>query len=286
MSNFIASNGIQLHYLDHGGDGPPLVLLHGLSANAHFFDGLLAAGLGDHFRVLSVDLRGRGQSDKPDSGYSMAAHAGDILGLLDALGIERALLGGHSFGALLTLYLASHHPERVARLVMIDAGGSLHPEVRALIKPSLARLGRVLPSWEAYRAEMQKMPFLGGAWDDALESYYHADVETLGDGSVRARSRPEAIAEAVDQALSEPWPDYLAQVTQPVLLLHARGPFGPPGTAPILRQEDADATVAALADCQYQVMPGNHITMLFGDNAAQTVAAITAFAGAQEHTRL
>ena len=80
------SNGIRLHYLDHGGDGPMLVLAPGLTANAHSFDGLVHAGLGSAARVLALDLRGRGESDQPPSGYAMEDHARDVLGFLDALG--------------------------------------------------------------------------------------------------------------------------------------------------------------------------------------------------------
>ena len=102
---FIETNGIRLHYLEHGGDGPTLILTHGLTANAHSFDGLIGAGLATGIRVLSVDLRGRGESDKPESGYTMADHAADMLGMFDTLDIDSVILGGHSFGGLLTYYL-------------------------------------------------------------------------------------------------------------------------------------------------------------------------------------
>lgn len=72
MDQFVRLNDFQLHYLDHPGDDPPLVLMPGLTANAHSFDGLIKAGLSSAMRVLALDLRGRGLSDKPDSGYSLA----------------------------------------------------------------------------------------------------------------------------------------------------------------------------------------------------------------------
>jgi len=83
MDKIINVNNITLHYLDRPGGEPTLILLHGLTANAHAFDGIVQAGLSPRFRTLSVDLRGRGQSDKPASGYSLADHAGDILGLME-----------------------------------------------------------------------------------------------------------------------------------------------------------------------------------------------------------
>ncbi len=108
-------------------------------------------------------------------------------------------------GGLLTFYIAAHHPERVSKLVIIDAAGSMHPRIRELIRPSLNRLGRVLPAWEAYLQAMKEMPFFNGWWDPAIESLYRADVQINEDGTVQARSRPEVIVEAVEKALAEPW---------------------------------------------------------------------------------
>ena len=116
------------------------MLTPGLTANAHSFDGLLAAGLGDTVRVLAFDARGRGQSDKPDAGYTLDDHAADLIGALDALGLARVLLGGHSFGGLLTYYLAANHPERVERAVVLDAPAQVDPTILDQIAPSLARL--------------------------------------------------------------------------------------------------------------------------------------------------
>ena len=118
---YVETNGIRLHYLDHGGDGPSLVLAPGLTANAHSFDGLVRAGLADVAHVLALDLRGRGESDAPATGYAIEDHARDVLGLLDALELDRVVMGGHSFGGLLTYWLAANHPERVERCIVIDA---------------------------------------------------------------------------------------------------------------------------------------------------------------------
>ena len=172
MDHFAHVNNIQLHYLDHPGADQPIVLMPGITANAHSFDGLVRAGLSPRFRVLALDLRGRGLSDKPATGYSMADHAADVVGLLDTLGFQQVVLGGHSFGALLTFYLAAHYPERVAKLVLIDAAASMHPRVRDLIKPSLDRLGKVVPSWDVFLQAMKQAPYFDGWWDPAIESYY------------------------------------------------------------------------------------------------------------------
>lgn len=277
MDRFIQANGIQLHCLDHPGGEPPLVLMPGLTANAHAFDGLIKAGLSPALRVLALDLRGRGLSDKPDSGYGIAEHAADVLDLLDALGLRQVVLGGHSFGGLLALYMAARYPERVGKLVIIDAAGSFHPQVRELIQPSLERLGTVLPSWDAYLSAVKRMPFYQDWWDPTIESYYRADVEIRDDGTVKPRSRPEAISQALDQVLAEDWPGHLTAIRQPMLLLNALGAYGPPGTPPVLPREQALETIAAVPDGRYVEVPGNHMTMLFGEGAQRMVEAILGF---------
>ncbi len=282
MDRWLQVNDIRLHYLDHAGENGPLVLMPGLTANAHSFDGLIASGLSPALRVLAVDLRGRGLSDKPKDGYSMADHAADIVGLLNGLKLERVVLGGHSFGGLLSLFMAAHYPGRVSKLVVIDAASSMHPQVRELIKPSVDRLGKVLPSWDAYIAAMKQMPFYRGWWDPAIENYYRADVDVRADGTVKPRSRPEAIIEAVEKALDEDWAMHLAAVSQPMLLLNALGPFGPQDAPPVLPREQAMETVNAVANGHYVEVPGNHMTMLFGEGAQRIVEEIIAFVNRKE----
>jgi pimeloyl-ACP methyl ester carboxylesterase len=278
MDCFVQTNGIRLHYLDRPGAAPTLVLLPGLTANAHAFDGLAHASLSPRFRTLALDLRGRGLTDDPPTGYSMADHAADVISVLDALDLGQVTLGGHSFGGLLTLYLAARYPERVARLIVIDAAiSAASRETAALIRPALARLGQVVPSWEAYLAQMKQAPYFDGWWDPTIESYYRADVRDNPDGSVQTYSRPEAIAAVIEGMLVEDWPAILARIRQPTLLLHASCPYGPPGAPPIVTYEQAHATVSALADCRYVHVPGNHMTMLYGDGARRLVEEISVF---------
>jgi pimeloyl-ACP methyl ester carboxylesterase len=286
-SHFIRTNGINLHYLDHPGPAPTLVLLPGLTASAPIFAGLIQAGLSPRFHVLAPDLRGRGRSDVPPAGfdpaapaanYTMADHAADVIGLLDALAIRRPVLAGHSFGGMLALYMAAHFPERFPRIVVLDSAIALAtPATRELLKPVLARLGLALPSWEAYLAVIKQMPFFQSSWDPALESYYRTDLRENPDGSVQPRAQPDAIGAAVEGILIEDWPAILAKVKQPVLLLNAQGPYGPPGAPPFLPRDQAMATVVALANARYVAVSGDHITMIYGEGARQIVEAITAF---------
>jgi pimeloyl-ACP methyl ester carboxylesterase len=278
MDKFLRTNGINLHYLDHPGGEPALILLPGLTANAHVFDGLIAAGLNPRHRVLALDLRGRGLSDKPAQGYTMADHVADVLGLMDALNIELVVLVGHSFGALLTIYMGSQYPERVSRMVLIDVSqAATHPRTADLIKPSLDRLGRISPSWEVYKQEMQKMPYLDGFWDDSVEAYFRADMQSNDDGTVQARARPGLIAQAFDAVIKEPWGDHIGAAGQPAILINAPGPYGPPGAPVLVTAGDAQATAAGFPNCRYAQVPGNHVTMVFGDNAPVVVDVITEF---------
>lgn len=278
MSQFIHTNGIQLHYLDRPGGTPTLILLPGLTSNAHSFDGLIAAGLSPKFRTLAVDFRGRGLSSKPETGYSMAAYTADVVGLLDALAIETAVLVGHSFGALIAFIVAAQHPQRISHLINLDSSHLLITDrTVTLVKASLDRLALTLPSLDAYIEAMKQMPYLQGYWDAQIERFYRSDVCVHDNGTVTAHTRPHIIAETIDHEFAEPWVDHITAVQQPILMLNAPAPYGPPGSPPILSVEMAQETAVLCANCTYQQVPGNHITMLFGENAHTVVTAVTDF---------
>jgi 3-oxoadipate enol-lactonase len=114
-----AVNGIQINYADSGGDGPAVVLSHGLLMDASMFDAQVAA-LAPEYRVITWDARGHGDTlaTGPFSYWDLAE---DALALLDHLGIERAVLGGMSQGGFLSLRAAMLAPERVRGLILIDS---------------------------------------------------------------------------------------------------------------------------------------------------------------------
>lgn len=279
MEDFIERDGTRIHYLHHAGPEPALILLHGLTANAHCFDGLVSAGLCARRGAVAMDLRGRGRSDKPATGYSVAAHAADVIALMDRRGMAQAVLCGHSYGALLTLYLASAYPERVSRIVLIDVAGPTvqNPAVLELLAPSLQRLGKTMASMDAFLDAMKKLSILDGFWNEDLERYYRADVEELADGRVRVRISPDVIQQVIVEAQRIDWSALLPEILQPAMLLHADGPFGPPGTPPIVLEEQAREAAGLIAQCRYVRVPGNHMTMVFGENARAVVNEIEAF---------
>ena len=255
---------LELYYLDLPGGDPPLVLLHGLSSNADAFGGLLSAGLSPAFRVIAPDLRGRARSDKPGAGYGMAEHAADVIGLLDRLGLPRVVLAGHSFGGYLAIWIAANHPDRVEKLVVIDAAITSHPRIGVMLRPSLERLTRVAPSPAAYISDLRKAAYMDGAWDADVEQYFRAEIAENPDGTAQATTSADAVGQAAAGIAVEPWLHLVQQVVCPTLLLNAVGAYGPPGSPPLIDDVSARATAKAFADARYVLVPGNHITMVFG----------------------
>jgi pimeloyl-ACP methyl ester carboxylesterase len=280
---YLVAGDVTIHYLDIPGGSPPLVLLHGLSANAHCFSGLIGAGLSPAFRVIAPDLRGRGKTDKPATGYTMADHARDVLSLLDALQLDRVVLGGHSFGGYLAIYIAAHYPERVEKLIVIDAAITLNPRVGELLKPSLDRLTRVSPSIDAYLADARNAPHLDGFWDADIERYFRAEIQENADGTAQSATSAMAIGQALQGVASEPWLEWVSAVRQPTLLLNATGAYGPAGTPALVEAEYAQKTAAAFANVRYVQVPGNHMTMVFGAAAPVVNAEIERFVRGDFH---
>lgn len=271
---YVSANGLQLHALDWGGNGPVLLLAHGLTANAHAFDGLIAAGLNNHCRIIAVDLRGRGQSEAPDMGYTMAETAKDVIGLMDKLELDNVMMGGHSYGAFLSWYLAAHYPKRISKVIAMDAAMKMHPNTLQMLGPALGRLGKVFSSFEAYLEQVKKAPYLH-FWEEAMASYYRADVRTADDGRVATIPNVQHMTEAAQKVLAEPWAEILQAVSQPVLLFNAPGIYTM--EAPLLPEENARETAALLHDVQFVKVDGNHQTMLYGAGATQIVDAIASF---------
>jgi pimeloyl-ACP methyl ester carboxylesterase len=114
------SDNVKIHYQQIG-EGEDLVMIHGLTGNLAVWQLEIIPMLWDRYRILTYDLRGHGYSDVPPNGYSADDMAADLEELLDTLGIERASLVGHSFGADVSLYFALRCPERVRQVVAIEA---------------------------------------------------------------------------------------------------------------------------------------------------------------------
>jgi len=270
----ITVNNINLHYIDHYSDKPVLLLLHGLTANASAFDGLIEAGLDEHFRVISPDLRGNGLSDKPAFCYTVEDHVQDILGLISHLGEEKVYLGGHSFGGYLAFYIAANYPDVVSRLVILDAAKSMNPKAAEMLSKSLSRLDVTYHSFDAYIDHVKKTPYLT-FWDPAMRSYYRADVEDLPKGHVKPRSNLMAITEKSMALAAIDWPDTIALAEQSAILINALDNYTM--GEPLLPDYIAKETVAMMKQAKYAGVDGNHQTMLYGDGAKEVVEAVRGF---------
>jgi pimeloyl-ACP methyl ester carboxylesterase len=130
----VSNGGVRIHY-EVEGSGPPLVLQHGVTSS---LDSWRAAGYVDalksSYRVVLVDARGHGASDKPHdrAAYALVKYVGDIAAVLDALRIERAHYWGYSMGGWIGFGMAKHAPERLRTLII----GGMHPYERS-VKPGL-----------------------------------------------------------------------------------------------------------------------------------------------------
>jgi len=111
-------DGVRIYYEDFG-DGPAIVFTS-CGVQTHKMWENQVAGLADRFRILTYDWRGTGDSDKPRSGYTAEAAAGDLIALVEALGIAPAALVGHGIGAQLTLMAATARPDIVSKMVSCE----------------------------------------------------------------------------------------------------------------------------------------------------------------------
>ncbi len=121
----VTVNGIQLYYEQHG-KGKPLVLIAGFTCDTTFW-GTILDELAHHFQVTIFDNRGVGQSDCPDHPYTIEMMANDALSLMDHLKLDKPYLLGHSMGGSIVQFLAVHHPQRFAKIVISNSLIKLKP---------------------------------------------------------------------------------------------------------------------------------------------------------------
>lgn len=264
---YIIAGDLTFHYMQWGEQGQPLVCIHGITANAWCFQAF-ADGLANDHRVFAYDLRGRGDSDKPESGYSVPIHAADLAAIIDELGLDRPVIVGHSLGAYIALYFAAHYPEKLSKLVLVDGGAPLpwgsSENQPAWLTSSIARLGVPVASFDEYTQRLKVAPFLGPYWNDYLELYFEHDVFRQSDGSVVSKGSREAVQEEQQNLYKfnpeEQWP----KVRVPTLLLRAGlGLFSE--NDQLVPEELALALQRNIRDCKYVNFPRlNHYTIVFG----------------------
>jgi len=249
------------------GKGKDILCIHGLTANCRCWD-LIASSLSPRHKVIALDLRGRGLSDSPSSGYSMKHHCRDILSVMDDLNLERPVLMGHSLGAFISLVFAAQHPQRVDRLILVDGGGKLSKgqmdKVFAGIKPSLDRLGQVFPTFKSYVSLIKKAPFMH-PWNSYLETYFRYEVEEVA-GGVRSRVDPHHIEEESTNLRKVDTVQFYSKVLSPTLILRAtKGMLAKDDL--VLPENVAERMVHKIPNAKKVDLKGaNHYSILFQPN--------------------
>jgi len=259
--------------------GPAIVCIHGLTAN-HTCWASVADVLSPAHRLIAYDLRGRGESDKPDKGYSLALHGDDLEGLLDHFGLKKAVLIGHSLGAHIAVRFAATRPQRVAKLVLVDGGLDVRHEIIESLRPAINRLGVEFPSLDMFMGFVRALPMFEGRWNDYLERYFRYDVEELPGGTVRAKAARLAIEEEIVNLERERLWVYHHRIKAPTLIL--RAPDGLlTATDCLMTQEEAEAMADAMPRSKLVVVPGtNHYTVLLGQHPKVKSALRTFLKGA------
>lgn len=175
IGTLVDAGGVKTNYLE-AGDGAPVVLVHGsgpgVSAYANWR--LTIPGLAPHFHVYAPDMVGFGFTDRPVGiTYGMDVWVDQLVGLLDALELERTCLVGNSFGGALAIAMADRHPQRVERLVLMGAVGVSFPITEGLdavwgYEPSVENMRRIMDFF-AYNRELLT--------DELAEVRYRASIE-------------------------------------------------------------------------------------------------------------
>jgi len=271
-SKFITANGLRLHYLDFGNPAAPaLILIHGLSGNAHNFDGL-APHLADRYHVLAVDVRGRGDSEwGPAADYNLVTYVADLDAFITKLGLGRVSLIGTSMGGMIAMIFAGGYPDRVERLVLNDIGPEADPaglkRITDYFTEAPTEFATMAQVAGYYRANY---PFLRDAPEGDLLEFVQWAVKPAPAGglvwkidpAVRNIPRTGSAARPIDM-----WVPY-ARISAPLL---------------VVRGAESDILAAATADRMRMVLPGTLVAEIPGVGHAPTlnepaaVAAITRF---------
>jgi pimeloyl-ACP methyl ester carboxylesterase len=228
-------NGQWIHYLDTGGDLPPVVLAHGLLMDHEMFDPQVEA-LSARYRIITWDARCHGETETTDDPFTYWDLAEDLRGLLDRLAIERAVIGGMSQGGFVALRFALKYPERAAALILLSTQAGAEDPGKAAIYRSM------LDIWEReglndQLAEMIAAIVLGNDWD-GREAWI-----------AKWRQWPRSLLRPAFNALvgRDDIHDRLGEIKVPALVIH--------GTADeAIQLELAQRMCSELANCQPLIM--------------------------------
>ena len=268
-TGFAEIDGVRLAYRHWTGpadaEHPPVVLLHGVLQTG---EGMrhLAEQLSLDREVLVPDLRGRGESDRPDGGYDPPTMAEDVAGLIDQLGIQRPALIGRLHGGLLAYHLAARRPELVCGVVLGDANPEVTADRAAQALADVSALPRQFASYaDATRFYEEGL----GLSPDRARHDIPSDLEAAPDGGYRWRHDLEIVRRIEAAAIPRSDWEVLARVRCPALIL--RGQRGE------IRQETAQRMLAAMPHARAQTIYGASHDVFLGPGSEQTLAAIQLF---------
>jgi lipase len=269
---------VELAIWRSGSGQDPAICLHGITAQHRAFNAA-ARHLVSSRSIVGVDLRGRGDSEKPESGYGLEVHARDVIRVLDHLGLEDAVIVGHSMGGFVALQTAVSFPSRVRALVLLDSGW---PRVEAApeemseeqkqeagaieegLERAFRRLDMTFESPEDYLNFW--FPNQNLRLDDLppdLADYYLYDLAQVEGGYSPKASRAAAEEDSSSVFSDAPTLEELRGVGCPVALVRASEGFFP-GADPLVSDDIRDAMAGALDLRSDTVVDGaNHYTMLW-----------------------
>ena len=222
---YVHLRDLPFHYRDWGGDGRPVLLLHGLASTCHIWD-LVAPLLAADFRVVALDQRGHGLSAQVEDGFDFATVAGDAAALISTLGWERPVIVGHSWGADVALELAAARPELTSGLIFVD-GGTIEPSARPGWTLEQAREDMAPPIFTGFTPQMMRERVMSGGRfgpnpPETVVEAVLANFRVLYDGTIQANLRRENHLRIID-ALWDHRPSQLYSTLRcPVLMLPAR----------------------------------------------------------------
>jgi len=220
QSGFADANGLRLHYTRTGGDKPPVVLAHGVTDSGLCWTPV-AKALAADYDVIMVDARGHGKSEETADGYDPASQAGDLMGLIAALELERPAVLGHSMGAATALVLAGTYPDVPGSILLEDPPSwwtdwneTQDADDRAAQMRATAMARKQMTRADLIAEQRELFP----TWsDDELEPWADAkQALSLNVLSVYDRSNPRSVD----------WPATMRRLTCPALLITADPALG------------------------------------------------------------
>ena len=212
---------LKVRYLDWGGEGAPLLALHGLASSAHWYD-IVAPMLRDRYRIYAPDQRGHGQTTSATSGYDWQTLSRDLDRLLDHIGLDEVSVMGHSWGGNVATNFAANYPGRVKRLIMIDGGfldGRLFPGASWETFSHRVRPRDVTGNRQEFLDRLRNQ--LGVIWNDEIERIVQTMVYEDEDGQIQDILQPENHAQVIRAMWDEPASMTMPRIQCPTLVVPA-----------------------------------------------------------------